>query len=133
MTKKMSAGKYDEVKALIKVEMEQEGKKYPTNKNQLSDSFICFVFAPKLDDEDVITIDAKRNEFRAKAKVGNDNGKVSNWFPAFRSWVGATYFPEFDAKKAPKKAEDKCGEYLKKLIAERGKAKNNSLTSEERN
>lgn len=124
MNTKKSYNKYDEVKAIIKAEMEQNGEKYPSNKNELSDSFICEIFAPKLELEDIIKIDAKRDELRAKAEAPADGekAKVGNWFPAFRAWVGANYFPEFDAKKAPKKAEDKCGKSLKELIAAKGKA-----------
>ena len=121
---KKSFEKYAEVKASIKAQMESNGMKYPANKNGLSDSFICEVFAPKLELADIIKIDAKRDEFRARAKASAEgkDAKVSNWFPAFRSWVGEEYFPEFDAKKAPKKSDDKCGKSLKDLIAEMSKA-----------
>ena len=44
---------YAEVKASIKAQMESEGKKYPANKNGLSDDFICNVFAPELELDDI--------------------------------------------------------------------------------
>ncbi len=121
---KKSNGMYVEVKASIKAQMESEGKKYPANKNGLSDEFICQVFAPKLGLDDIIKINAKRDEFKAKAQPSADGEKpkVSNWFPAFRSWVGEEYFPEFGANKSSKNKEDKHGDYLKELIAKMSKA-----------
>ncbi len=123
---KKSFEKYAEVKASIKAQMEREGKKYPANKNGLSDDFICNVFAPELELDDIIKIDTKRDEFKAKAKPSADGEKpkAGNWFPAFRSWVGAEYFPEFGAKKTPKQAQDKNGDSLKALIAKLSKANN---------
>ena len=119
-----SANRYGEVKASIKAQMEQAGKKYPANKNGLSDDFICNVFAPELELDDIIKIDNKRKELKAKAQPSADGEKpkVSNWFPAFRSWVGEEYFPEFGAKKSSKKKEDKNGKKLAELIAKKSKA-----------
>ena len=121
-----NANKYAEVKTSIKAQMEQAGKKYPANKNGLSEEFICKVFAPELELDDIIKIDSKRKELKAKSQPSADgeNAKVGNWFPAFRSWVGAEYFPEFGAKKAPKKAQDKYGDFLAELIAKKRKANN---------
>ena len=115
----MTTIKFANEKATIKAEMEKEGKTYPTNINGLSDKFICETFAPKLPLEELIKIDAKRDEYRAKTKPADDGtpAKVGNWFPAFRSWVGKTYFAEFGSKKKPKKSEDKNGDSLKALIA----------------
>jgi len=119
-----NADKYAEVKAALKVQMESEGKKYPTNKNGLSEAFICKVFAPELELDDIIKIDAKRKECKANAQAGpnGEKPKTGNWFPAFRSWVGEEYFPEFGAKKAPKKSQDKYGDFLAELIASKRKA-----------
>ena len=119
-----NANKYAEVKETIKAKLESEGKKYPANKNGLSDDFICRVFAPELDEEDIIKIATKRSECKASAQPGPDGEKpkTGNWFPAFRSWVGAEYFPEFGAKKAPKLAQDKNGDFLAALIASKRKA-----------
>lgn len=119
-----NANKYAEVKASIKAQMESEGKKYPANKNGLSDDFICNVFAPELELDDIIKIDAKRKELKAKGQSSADGekAKVGNWFPAFRSWVGENYFPEFGAKKSSKKKEDKNGNKLAELIAAKSKA-----------
>lgn len=116
--------KYAEVKASIKAQMESEGNKYPANKNRLSDDFICQVFAPKLELDDIIKISNKRKEFRAKAEAPADGkeAKVQNWFPAFRSWIGKEYFPEFAATKSSKKKEDKNGDSLEALIAKKSKA-----------
>ena len=121
---KVNANVYAEVKASIKAQMESEGKKYPANKNGLSDDFICNVFAPELELDDIIKIDAKRTELRAKGEAPAEGGKakVGNWFPAFRSWVGENYFPEFGAKKSSKKKEDKNGNKLAELIAAKRKA-----------
>ena len=121
-----TADKYAEVKASIKAQMEKAGKKYPANKNGLSEEFICKVFAPELELDDIIKIDAKRKECKASTQVGpnGEKPKTGNWFPAFRSWVGAEYFPEFGAKKAPKKAQDKYGDFLAELIAKKRKANN---------
>ena len=111
--------KFANEKATIKAELERAEKKYPANINGLTDDFICNVFAPKLPLEEMVKIDAKRDEYRAKTKPADDGtpAKVGNWFPAFRSWVGKTYFAEFGSKKKPKKSEDKNGESLKELIA----------------
>lgn len=115
---------YVDVKAALKAQMESEGKKYPTNKNGLSEEFICDYFAPRLELEDVLKIRDKRKEFRAKSKVSaeGEKPKVQNWFPAFRSWVGKEYFPEFEAKKSSKEKEDKYGDSLDALIAKMSKA-----------
>ena len=110
--------RYENVKASLKAEL---GKAYPTNINGLKDAFICEKFAPMLELDDMIIIDAKRDEFRSATKR-NENGeevKVPNWYPAFRSWVGQTYFPEFGKKVSTKKVEDKNGDSLKALIASR--------------
>ncbi len=122
-----NANKYAEVKASIKAQMESEGKKYPTNKNGLSDDFICNVLAPELELDDIIKINAKREELRAQAKPSDkgEKPKVQNWFPAFRSWVGAEYFPEFGAKKSSKTKEDKNGKKLAELIAAKKSKANN--------
>ena len=122
-----SANRYGEVKASIKAQMEQAGKKYPANKNGLSDDFICNVFAPELELDDIIKIDNKRKELKAKAQPSADGEKpkVSNWFPAFRSWVGAEYFPEFGAKMSSKEKEDKNGKKLAELIAAKKSKANN--------
>lgn len=121
---KVNVAKYAEVKATIKARMESEGKKYPINKNGLSEEFICKVFAPELELDDIIKIDAKRRECKASAQAGpnGEKPKSGNWFPAFRSWVGAEYFPEFGAKKASKKTQDKYGDFLAELIASKRKA-----------
>jgi len=121
---KVYSAKYVEVKASLKAQMESEGKKYPANKNGLSDDFICNVFAPELELDDIIKIDSKRKELKAKGQspADGENAKVGNWFPAFRSWVGEEYFPEFSAKKSSKKQEDKNGKKLAELIAAKSKA-----------
>lgn len=110
---------YDEVKATIKAEL---GEKYPTNKNGLSEEFIVKTFVPRLDRDDIIRIAAKRKELRSATKKDSkgEEVKVGNWFPAFRSWIGKEYFPEFNAKKAPKAKTDEMGKFLEDLLAEMG-------------
>lgn len=102
--------RYENVKASLKAEL---GDKYPKSINNLTDKFICEVLAPELELDDIIAIDAKRDELKT-------NPKSSNWFPAFRSWVGKTYFAdEFGKKTSAKVSEDKVGNSLKALIAQR--------------
>ena len=48
MAKFVGAGKYEDVKAAIKAEMESKGKKYPTNTNGLSEEFIIKTFGDRL-------------------------------------------------------------------------------------
>jgi hypothetical protein len=109
---------YAEVKAAIKAEMENRGKKYPTNTNGLSEEFIIKTFAPKLKKEDIIKIASKRKEFKKATKKtdGGEEVQVGNWFPAFRSWVGKEYFPEFSAKKPKSEKKDEMEDFLEKLL-----------------
>ena len=118
MAKSVVGNKYEDVKASLKAQMESEGKKYPTNINGLSEEFIIKLFVPKLKREDVVKIASKRKELKNATKLGPDGEevKVGNWFPAFRSWVGGKFFPEFDAKKAPKAKKDEMGEFLAELL-----------------
>lgn len=116
-----SVDKYAEVKASIKAKLEADGKKYPTNKNGLSEEFIVKVFAPHLDKEDLVWLASKRKECKAATKKA-DNGEevpVANWYPAFRSAVGEKFFPEFNAKKASAKSKrDDNGDFLAELLAQ---------------
>ena len=116
-----NSDKYADVKASLKAQLEAEGKKYPTNKNALSQDFIVMMFAPKLSKEDLVWLVSKRKECKADTKK-NDNGEevpVANWYPAFRSAVGKKFFPEFNAKKASSKSKkDENGDFLEELLKE---------------
>jgi len=105
---------YADVKAEIKADIEAEGNKYPTNTNGLTQEFIVEKFAPKLNKEDLKWLIEKRAECLKSSK----EGKVENWFPAFRSAVGKKFFPEFGAKKKAEK-EDKYEDFLNELLAKK--------------
>ena len=119
MAKSVVGNKYEDVKASLKAQMESEGKKYPTNINGLSEEFIIKLFVPKLKREDVVKIASKRKELKNATKPGPDGEevKVGNWFPAFRSWVGKEYFPEFNSKAKSKEKKDEMGDFLDDLLA----------------
>ena len=115
---KGSVAVYAEVKAAIKAEMESRGKKYPTNTNGLSEEFIIKTFAPRLKKKDIVKIASKRKEFKNATKK-TDSGEevpVANWFPAFRSWVGKEYFPEFSSKKPKNEKKDEMEDFLENLL-----------------
>lgn len=104
--------KYIGVKNTLQAEL---GEAYPKNMNGLTDEFIVKKFIPKLEKSDIIKIAKKRDEMR-----NGENANTKNWYPAFRSWVGKTYFSEFGAKKNSKKKNDENGDFLKDLLASLG-------------